>query len=60
MKNKNAQVTTLILNFMDQNIVVSVRPFKTASDIWRHYLKIYSQINQSRKFDIEFDIAKIN
>jgi hypothetical protein len=48
------------LNFVDPNIVVSVRPFKTASDIWRHYLKIYSQINQSRKIDIEFDIAKIN
>jgi len=36
------------------------KTFQTASDIWRHYFKIYSQINQSRKFDIEFDIAKIN
>jgi hypothetical protein len=48
------------LNSVDQYIILSLRPFKTVSDIWKHLLKICCQTNQSTKFDIESEISKIN
>jgi len=59
-KTKNTQVITWILNSVDQYIILSLRPFKTVSDIWKHLLKICCQTNQSTKFDIESEISKIN
>ena len=59
-KTKNAYVISWILNSVKPDISLSLRSFKTAAAIWDHLNGIYSQVNQSRQFELEYEIANIN
>lgn len=54
---KDAQVKTWIISSVDPSIVLNLRPFKTAADMWDFLKKIYSQNNAARRFQLEHDIA---
>ncbi|WVZ17516.1 hypothetical protein V8G54_010498 [Vigna mungo] len=54
---KDAQVMAWILSFVDSNIVLNLRPYKTASTMWSYLQKIYSQNNAARRFQLEHNIA---
>ncbi|KAF2283065.1 hypothetical protein GH714_043724 [Hevea brasiliensis] len=56
----NARVITWILNSVEKDIALSLRPFSTANEIWVHLQKLYSQPNHARLFEIEYEIARIN
>ena len=49
-----------MLNSVEPDIALSLRSFKTAAAIWDHLNGIYSQVNQSRQFELEYEIANIN
>ena len=59
-KTKNAQVITWILNSVEPEITLSLRSFKTAATMWKHLQGFYSQVDQSRQFQLEYEIANIN
>ncbi|XP_014496993.1 uncharacterized protein LOC106758580 [Vigna radiata var. radiata] len=54
---KDAQVMAWILSSVDSNIVLNLRPYKTASTMWSYLKKIYSQNNAARRFQLEHNIA---
>lgn len=54
---KDAQVMAWIIGLVDPNIVLNLRPFKTAAAMWDFLKKIYSQNNTARRFQLEHEIA---
>ncbi|KAF2323180.1 hypothetical protein GH714_033915 [Hevea brasiliensis] len=60
MRVNNARVITWILNSVEKDIAVSLRPFSTANENWVHLQKLYCQPNHARLFEIEYEIARIN
>ncbi|XP_071728389.1 uncharacterized protein [Rutidosis leptorrhynchoides] len=55
----DAKVMTWILSSMEPNIVLNLRPFRTAAQMWEHLKKLHSQNNTARRFQLEHEIAII-
>lgn len=56
-KIKDARVMTLILGFVNQLIVLNLRPYKTVKSMWKYLKKVYNQDNNARRFQLIFEIA---
>jgi len=54
---KDAQVMSWVLGSVDPNIVLNLRPYKTAATMWNYLKKVYNQNNTARRFQLEHDIA---
>ena len=54
---KDAQVMSWVLGSVDPNIVLNLRPYKTAAPMWNYLKKVYNQNNAARRFQLEHDIA---
>lgn len=54
---KDARVMTWILGSVDPMIVLNLRPYKTAKEIWEYLKKVYNQDNTARRFQLEYEIA---
>ena len=46
-----------VLGFVDLNIVLNLRPYKTAATMWNYLKKVYNQNNAARRLQLEHDIA---
>ncbi|XP_039687391.1 uncharacterized protein [Medicago truncatula] len=46
-----------VLGSVDPNIVLNLRPYKTAATMWDYLKKVYNQNNAARRFQLEHDIA---
>jgi len=46
-----------VLGSVDPNIVLNLRPYKTAATMWNYLKKVYTQNNAARRFQLEHDIA---
>lgn len=58
-KTKNAQTITRISNSTEPHVVPSLTSFKIATAMWNNLKGIYSPANQSRQFELEYEIANI-
>ncbi|CAN1245740.1 Retrovirus-related Pol polyprotein from transposon TNT 1-94 [Linum grandiflorum] len=58
-KMNNAKVFSWFLGAIDQNIALTLRTFDCAADVWTHLKKTYSQVNHSRVFEVEYELAKM-
>lgn len=56
---KDAQIMAWILGSVEPNIILNLRPFKTAADMWNYLKKLYSQHNTARRFQLEHELATI-
>jgi len=54
---KDAQVMSWVLGSVDPNIVLNLRPYKTATTMWNYLKKVYNQNNAARRFQLEHDIT---
>ena len=60
MENREYTNYILDLNSIEPDIALSLWSFDTVADIWNHLKGIYSPVNQSRQFKLEYKIANIN
>ncbi|CAN0885253.1 hypothetical protein LINGRAHAP2_LOCUS15069 [Linum grandiflorum] len=44
---------------MESKIALTLRTFTSAAEIWEHLQKTYSQVNTSRIFEVEYELAKL-
>ncbi|CAN0918191.1 Retrovirus-related Pol polyprotein from transposon RE1 [Linum grandiflorum] len=58
-KTNNARVFSWLLGSVDQNIALTLRTFDCAATVWDHLKKTYSQVNHSRVFEVEYELAKL-
>ena len=56
---KDGQVMTWILGSIESNLVLNLRPSKTAAEMWTYLKKVYSQSNTARHFQLELDSATL-
>ena len=56
---KDAQIMTWILGSVESNIILNLRPFKTAAEMWNYLKKLYSQHNTARRFQLEHELASL-
>lgn len=47
---KDAQVMPWVLGSVDPNIVLNLRPCKTAATMWNYLKKVYNKNNAARRF----------
>ncbi|CAN0891971.1 hypothetical protein LINGRAHAP2_LOCUS17273 [Linum grandiflorum] len=59
-KTNNAKVFSWSLGSIESNIALTLRTVDCAASVWTHLQKTYSQTNQSRVFEVEYDIAKLS
>ncbi|CAN1294927.1 hypothetical protein LINPERPRIM_LOCUS22648 [Linum perenne] len=58
-KTNNAKVFSWIINSVEPRIALTLRTFTSAAAIWIHLKKLYAKANSSRRFDIEYELAKL-
>ncbi|KAF8395110.1 hypothetical protein HHK36_019051 [Tetracentron sinense] len=56
---KDAQIMAWILGSVESNIILNLRPSKTAAEMWTYLKKLYSQHNTARWFQLEYDLANL-
>lgn len=56
---KDAQIMAWVISSIESNIVLNLRPFKTAAQMWEHLKKLYSQNNTARRFQLEHELASL-
>ncbi|KAL6965390.1 hypothetical protein U1Q18_052463 [Sarracenia purpurea var. burkii] len=56
-KVKDARVMSWILGSVDPQIVLYLRPYKTAKSMWEFFRKVYQQDNVARRFQLKYEIA---
>ncbi|CAN0918603.1 hypothetical protein LINGRAHAP2_LOCUS30964 [Linum grandiflorum] len=59
-KKNNARVFSWLLGSIDQSIALTLRTFDCAASVWDHLKKTYSQVNKSRVFEVEYELAKLS
>lgn len=57
---KDAQIMAWILGSVESNIIMNLRPFKTAAEMWNYLKKLYSQHNTARRFQLEHELATLH
>lgn len=57
-ESNDAKVITWILSSVDSKIVLNLRSYTTAKDMWAYLKKIYNQDNPARRFQLELDISE--
>lgn len=56
---KDAQIMAWILGSVESNIILNLRPFKTAAEMWNYLKNLYSQHNTARRFQLEHELATL-
>ncbi|KAH7541833.1 hypothetical protein FEM48_Zijuj02G0009500 [Ziziphus jujuba var. spinosa] len=56
--SNNAQVISWILGSVESQIVLSLRSFHFAKDMWDFLKKIYHQENSARRFQLELELSE--
>lgn len=56
---KDAQIMSWILGSVESNIILNLRPYKTAAEMWNYVKKVYYQQNSARRFQLEYEIASL-
>ncbi|KAK7245636.1 hypothetical protein RIF29_40484 [Crotalaria pallida] len=56
-KVKDARVMSWLIGSCDPQIVLNLRPYKTAKTMWEYLKKVYNQTNSARRFQLECEIA---
>ncbi|XP_042978314.1 uncharacterized protein LOC122309034 [Carya illinoinensis] len=54
---KDARVMTWILSSVEPHLVLNLRPYKTAADMWNYLNTVYNQDNSARRFQLEYEMA---
>ncbi|KDO39077.1 hypothetical protein CISIN_1g045690mg [Citrus sinensis] len=49
---------TWIMGSVDQSLVLNLKPYKTAKDMWEYLKKVYNQDNTAKCFHLEYEIAR--
>ncbi|KAF7143753.1 hypothetical protein RHSIM_Rhsim05G0128700 [Rhododendron simsii] len=57
-ESNDAKVITWILSSVDSKIVLNLRSYTCAKDMWAYLKKIYNQDNPARRFQLELDISE--
>ena len=55
---KDARVMMWIMGSIDQSLVLNLKPYKTAKDMWEYLKKVYNQDNTTKRFHLEYEIAR--
>ncbi|CAN1120809.1 hypothetical protein LINPERHAP2_LOCUS421 [Linum perenne] len=58
-ETNNARVFGWIVRSVDPAIALTLRTFTCAADVWLHLKNTYYQINTSRVFEVEYEIARL-
>ncbi|XP_068667694.1 uncharacterized protein [Aristolochia californica] len=53
----DARVMTWILGFIEPHLVLNLRPYNTAADMWNYLHKVYHQNNTARRFQVEYEMT---
>ena len=48
---------TWILNSVEPHLVLNLRPYKIAADIWNDLYTVYNQDNSTRRFQLEYEMT---
>ncbi|KAL5837617.1 hypothetical protein ACOSQ3_014786 [Xanthoceras sorbifolium] len=57
---KDVQVMTWILESIEPNLMLNLRPSKTAAETWTYLKKVYCQNNMARRFQLELELQISN
>ncbi|CAN0857663.1 hypothetical protein LINGRAHAP2_LOCUS6860 [Linum grandiflorum] len=55
----NARVFSWLLCSIEQSIALTLRSLTSTADVWKHLKNTYSQVNNSRVFEVEYELAKL-
>ncbi|KAA8531359.1 hypothetical protein F0562_006068 [Nyssa sinensis] len=56
-KIKDAWIMTWILSSVEPHLVLNLRPYTTAADMWNYLNTVYNQDNSARRFQLEYEMA---
>lgn len=59
-KIKDTRVMSWIIGSCESQIVLNLRPYKTAKTMWDYLKQLYNQPNTTRRFQLEYEIANYN
>lgn len=54
----DAKIISWILSTVDLQIVLHLRPHKTAKGMWEYLKKVYDQDNSARRFQLGLEISE--
>lgn len=54
---KDARVMSWIIGSCESQIVLNLRPYRTAKTMWEYLKQLYNQTNSARRFQLECEIA---
>ena len=54
---KDAQIMSWILGSMEPQLIMSLRPHRSAKAMWNHLAQVYNQDNNARRFQLELSIG---
>ena len=57
-KTKDVKIRTWLLGSVEPHFILSLKPCKTAREMWDYLQKIYQQGNVARQFQLELDISQ--
>lgn len=57
---QDAQILSWILGSMEPQILLHLRPYKTAKEIWQYFRSVYYQDNSACNFQLELDISHLS
>ncbi|CAN0845964.1 Retrovirus-related Pol polyprotein from transposon RE1 [Linum grandiflorum] len=58
-RTNNARVLSWLIGSVETPIALTFRSFDTAAQIWSHLQTVYTQVNSSRLFDFEYELANL-
>lgn len=60
MDHKDAKIRTWILGSIEPNLILNLKPHKTANDMWDYLKKVYHRGNFACQYKLELEIAQYN
>lgn len=58
MGNQDAQIMSWILEYVDSQFILHLRPYKTAQAMWNYLKQIYCHENFARRFQLKYEICQ--
>ena len=55
---KDAKIKSWILGAVEPHLILDLKPYKTAKDMWAYLKKAYYQNNSASQYQLEFEIAQ--
>ncbi|TXG49173.1 hypothetical protein EZV62_025048 [Acer yangbiense] len=57
-ESNEAKVISWILSSVDSHIILNLRSYTCAKDMWEYLKKVYHQENSARRFQLELEISE--